>query len=43
MTDVDVDMESVINGGEEFDFEFDHDDETDMDDPRRRYSKYTDS
>lgn len=41
MTDVDVDMESVINGGEEFDFDYeqDHDDETD----KGRYSKYTDS
>lgn len=43
MTDVDVDMESVINGGDDFDFEYDQDDETDMEDPRRRYSKYTDS
>jgi hypothetical protein len=45
MTDVDVDMDSVINGGHDFDFEYDQeqDDETDMEDPRRRYSKYTDS
>ena len=41
MTDVDVDMESVINGGDDFDFEYDqdHDDETE----KGRYSKYTDS
>ena len=34
-------MESVINGGDDFDFDYDqdHDDETD----KGRYSKYTDS
>jgi len=45
MTDVDVDMDSVINGGDNFDFEYDqdHEDETDIEEPHRRYSKYTDS
>lgn len=38
MTDVDVDMESVINGGDDFDFDYDQDD-----DKTARYSKYTDS
>jgi hypothetical protein len=38
-------MESVINGGGDyFDFDYEQDeDEIDIEEPRRKYSKYTDS